>query len=239
MTMLRIDIPRREKLPEMAPGSELAPGRNSAALGLWLCEKFLAGPGAGRLVIDPMCGVGQWWQHAMRKYGDICVLGCELDAERVALANQNGLQAVQGLAEEWRPDIAAEFSIDLVAFSPRYPKCNKNSGKNEKQVQMVKERGAHSMQKIEGSLNLLPVFLNIASYRRSAPVAVVVKDYVEDQIAGGWVDEVASSMAFAGLGPLTAYYREVLPGMTEQWKVSANPRHRWIDREVVLVGGLG
>ena len=217
------------------PGTELERGRNNPLIGLWLLDNVMENE-MFRTVVDPMCGPGQLWLNAIASDPRLKVYGCDINPDCVRLALANGIRAEEDWAQEYVPDLPDPLRAhDLICFSPIYPQNDHDSGKGEKQTQMVQERGAHAMQKIEGTRNLLPVFLHLQTYRAGAPIAVIARNAIENQVEVDWVSEIEASMVFAGLGPIERFFYSIPPGMTEQWKKARNPRHRVITREWILL----
>lgn len=227
---IEIKLPR-VKLRQLAIGSEKWPGRNDPRIGLWLSREFIPADLALAVIADPMIGVAQMWSCLDRSHE---VYGCEMKSSGMVFARANGAHAVCDFAERWRPPVRP----DLVAFSHAYPKNDHDSGKTQKQIDLVKKKGLHASQKIEGTRNLLPVFLNIQSYREGAPVAVIIRNGIEDQVEVDVASEVEASMNFAGLGPVTRYWYRCKPGFFDNIKRSVNPRFRIIEKEYILIGGL-
>lgn len=232
--MTEITLPRVPKSRTAPPGLQDLPGRNNPAVGLWLIETFCAGI-REPVVADCMVGGGQLW---MSRPDGVRVIGCEKVARRVDIARANGINAFQGEAETWECPLVPH----LVAFSPPYPNCDHNSGATEHQKQLVESKGLQSMQAIEGVPCMWRVFANIARWRGDAPVAIIVKNYIQEQIEVDWAGEMASSMVMAGLGQVDAYFYRVKSGPTETWKVArgefsarTGKKHRVIDREIILV----
>lgn len=233
MTEIAFTDPRKTR--EGPPGLQDCPGRNDARYGAWMLETLCAGS-PSPVVADPMCGGGQLW---MLRPAMATVLGCELVQERAAIARANNVNAQAGNAETWTPG----RRVDLVGFSPPYPNCDHASGKTEHQVELVKSKSLQAMQAIEQVPCMWRVFAQIATYCGTAPVAVICKNYIRGtpglgtrgQAVVDWVEELAGSMAMAGLGRVDRYWRSVPPGPTEQWKLARNAKHRVIDREFVLV----
>lgn len=216
-------------------GLQEFPGRNDSRYGAWMLSTLIPGT-SSPVVADPMCGGGQLW---LLRGKDVSVVGCELKAERVAVARAGGIQAECGEAESWTPPCVP----DLVGFSPPYPNCDHSSGSTDHQKDLVASKGLQSMQAIEQVPCMWRVFAQIATYADKAPVAVICKNYVQGtkglgkkgQAEVDWVSELAASMAMAGLGEVTRYWRKVPPGPTEQWKLARDPSHRVVTREYVLV----
>lgn len=234
MTELHLLGQRPAVIDSGPPGLRDCPGRNDPRIGRWLIEKFCAGV-REPVIVDPMCGGGQLWM--LRPQG-ARVLGCELVGRRVDIARANGILAEEGRAEEWTPALVPH----LVAFSPPYPNCDHNSGATAHQRELVAEKGLQAMQSIEAVPCLWRVFAQISTYRYAAPVAVIVRNWIEGQVEVDWASEVASSMVMAGLGEVERYWRAIKPGPTEQWKVArgeysarSGAKHRVVDREWVLV----
>lgn len=226
----------RPVIPPGPSGLQDCPGRNDPRYGAWMIAQFCDTRPA--VVVDPMCGGGQLW---MLRPADAIVQGCEINQDRVQIARENGIAAEHGEAETWAPSMVP----DLVGFSFPYRNCNHDSGKGEHQRDLVASKGLQSMQAIEQVPCFWRVFAQIATYCGTAPVAVIVRNYIRDQVEVDWVSEVAGSMAMAGLGEVERYWRTVKPGPTEQWKLArgeylakTGKAHRVIDREWVLVGRL-
>jgi hypothetical protein len=169
-----------------APGTEKQVGRNNPHIGVWLIRE-LAGIAPHRRIADPMCGAGQLWLNALQEDPSVVIYGCDIAPERVQLARLNGIVAEDGWAQEWTPPGAVD--VDLIAFSPIYPNCDHDSGANERQQELIKKKGLHAMQRIEGTRNLLPVFLHLQTYRHRAPVAVIARNAIEKQVEVDWVSE--------------------------------------------------
>lgn len=242
MTEIQFDERRINPLEVGPEGLKDCPGRNDPRYGAWMISHLI--PTGVRkcapVIADPMCGGGQLWM--LRPVG-AQVEGCEMVAERVEIARANGILAQHGRAEDWTP---TRLPVDLIAFSPPYPNCDHDSGKTAHQKQIVASKGLQSMQAIEPVACLWRVFAQIATWRGTAPVAVIVKNYIDGQAEVDWASEVAASMAMAGLGAVERYYRRVPPGPTEQWKVArgeysarTGKTHRVVDREWVLVARGG
>ena len=196
----------RPSLDGAPAGLKDCPGRNDPRYLTWAIRTLI--PDAPfPIIIDPMCGGAQL--HAQAPVG-ATVYGCEKVAERVAIAQANGVQAEHGEAETWRPVVAPD-QIDLVLFSPPYPNCDHSSGNTAHQRDLVASKGLQSMQAIEQVPCLWRVFAQVATYRGTAPVAVIVRDYVRDQSTVAWSEEVAAAMVMAGLGQVERYYRLVPP----------------------------
>lgn len=237
MNDIVFEVPRPQL--DGPPGLQACPGRNDARYGAWMIEHLipLGVRKIAPVIADPMCGGGQLWM--LRPPGAI-VLGCELKSERAQVARENGVRAVQGRAEEWEPG----EPVDLVAFSPPYPNCDHNSGSTAHQQELVASKGLQAMQAIEPVPCLWRVFANIARWRADAPVAVIVRNWIEGQVEVDWASEVVGSMVMAGLGEVTRYRRAIPPGPTEQWKLArgefsrhTGAKHRVVEHEHVLVAG--
>lgn len=224
---------RSKALCDGPPGLKDCPGRNDPRYGAWMIATLI--PGVPEPVIaDPMCGGGQLW---MLRPSGARVIGCELVGRRVDIARTNGIAAVEGSAETWTCPLVPH----LVAFSPPYPSADHDSGNRSG---IVAEKSLQSMQAIAQVPCLWRVFAQIASWRDGAPVAVLVKNYVRDQVEVDWASEVAGAMAMAGLGEVRRFFRKIPPGPTEQWKLArgeysakTGAKHRVVDREWVLVAG--
>lgn len=148
------------------------------------------------------------WKGVRSK--DTHVLGCELREDRAAIARANGIEAMQGDALTWRPHLAPH----LVGFSFSYPNCDHNSGNSEKQKAFVKSKGLESNQAIEPPPDLLRTYLQIATYCGAAPVATIVKNWIEQQAEVDWTAEVVAAASWAGF-ECEVFWHEVTPGFTE------------------------
>lgn len=247
------------------PGLQACPGRNDPRYGSWMIEALAYKPrwrknpdctfcgsdgtsylsesalcscGSRRLVIaDPMCGGGQLWMMAPE---DATVHGCERNPERVPIAQANGILAVHGDALTWRPPERP----DLVGFSFSFPNCDHVSGKGEMQRAFIASKGLQSMQRIEPPPDLLRTYLQIATYCGAAPVATIVKNWIEEQAEVDWTSEVVAAANWAGFDT-EVFSREITPGFTEVAKRASgklSPRtgqlHRVVTRENVVVARL-
>lgn len=229
--MTEIQIPPRAGKVQCAPGTMDQPGRNHPGLANWLLEmveRELGFQDHYYDVADPFVGAGFWW---CQRPGHVRVHGCDLREEAMLLARQNGVSAVCERAERWTPPVPPA----LIAFSPPYPNCEHSSGKSEKQIAMRMKKHLMAMETCPGTRNLLPVFLQVASYRGAAPVAVIVRNWIEKGREVDWVSEVEQSMRFAGLGQVERFWRRLLPGPTTQWKLKSGAQKIWVDKEIVLV----
>lgn len=221
-----IKIPPRAGKVACAPGTMDQPGRNHPGLGKWLRERY-AWPEF--LIADPFCGPGFLWSWTNREY----VVGCDIRIEAVELACANGLLAEVGSASKWRPSGLPH----LVAFSPPYPNADHGNGESEGQKTIREKKGLQALQTCPGTRNLLPVFLQISTYCGAAPVAVIVRNWIERNREVDWVSEVEQSMRFAGF-EVGRFWRRLLPGPFTQMKLRSGKQTKWVDREWVLVGRL-
>lgn len=222
------------------PGLKKCPGRNDPAYGVWMIENLI--PQEHRrtaIIVDPMCGGGQLW--ALRSPG-VTVVGCEKEPSRVAIAQLNRIAAYHGDARTWAP-VRASFGDngpDLVAFSFPYPNCDHNSANVKNDV--VAQKGLQSMQDIGPRPDPFRTFTQIATYRGNAPVAVIAKNYIEQQVEVDDVGLLVQSGVMAGLGRPEVYRFHIGYGVTEQWKVKRGEfsaktgrTHRAVEHEYVIV----
>lgn len=216
-----------------AEGTGRCPGRNRRQVGAWLAWRLIAG--LEGFIVDVMCGAAQLWLDRMP---GIIVYGCEVKGERAALARKNGIVASVGDAEVWTPPILPD-DVGAVIFSPPFPNCRKMSGKNAKQVEKIEKECLHAMQDVGPMPNMMRVLQNVDSWRGSAPVAIICKNYIKRSGAGqaeiNWTGELADMMTMLGMGPVEWFWYPVRPGRFEPGKRKKNPKHRIIDREIILI----
>lgn len=224
-----IEIPPRAGRVVCAEGTMDQPGRNHPGLGTWLIDTLI-GRKRWPVIVDPMCGAGQLWLLSGRY---VHIHGSDLRPEVIAIARQNQVEAVCSRAEVWTPPAAP----DLVAFSPSYPNADHGNGESEGQKAIREEKGLQALQTCPGTRNLLPVFLQIGTYCGAAPVAVIVRNWIERNREVDWVSEVEQSMRFAGY-QVERFWRRLLPGPFTQMKLKSGKQTAWVDREWVLVGRL-
>lgn len=229
--MSEIDIPPRAGRVACAEGTMGQPGRNHPGLGRWLLEMVEREFGLQDHhydVADPFVGAGFLWLH---RGSWVRVFGCDIRYEAVSLAQANGITAYHQRAETWVPPVPP----CLVAFSPPYPNADHGNGESEGQKALRESKGLAAMQTCPGTRNLLPVFLQVATYCGAAPVAVIVRNWIERNREVDWASEVEQSMRFAGF-QVERFWRKILPGPTTQWKLKSGKQTAWVDREWILVG---
>lgn len=204
------------------------PGANDPRVGAWLYARY-AGPGAR--CADPFYGAGQLWLHVP----DAQLEACELEP---------AAHGRQGDARFWEPSA----KVDFVDTSPPFPQ-NHDSGKNEKQVELVQSKGWGAIQAFGSTpgnlanmtvpdfwVAMRQVYERILSYLKpGGHLVVILRNYIRNEQEVDWIGRHVSCLRGLDADLVGAHPRRLRPVGPMQIKVSRDPRTPWTKLEWAVV----